>query len=414
MRRQAVSDNSGSLNVLSADLTFIAYVLLLLPFFEPMCLQYLTGTFVSSIELLFTGSRIAISLIILVLVNTKIIKNNTFLIFAFLFMGISILINSDLSVTFRRFVSLFGYFGFLALFPYLLDKNPRATLNALIFIFIINYIFSLYTVFMLPHGMTSSFDDGYIYYFGGKNSVFLWFMPLIILILAIRQLKGKNTISWFSITLLGLSCCTAVVVDSASSIFMFGLSVLVLVILKINPSNNLLRKALNPKLLFIIVTIVFSIVVLADSANTFSFFLNLMDTSTTLTGRDVVWAQAIDNIIENPIFGVGPMAYYVLANGVITSHPHSFFLQYAASYGVPFIILFLADIVAIIRKLNSRTMSLSTLSIAFLFFILLLHSCFDIMLLYTYLLVRGLLMYSAEFDRGNYKKAQLGLASRFN
>jgi len=54
----------------------------------------------------------------------------------------------------------------------------------------------------------------------------------------------------------------------------------------------------------------------------------------SLSQRDIIWRQAIEVAIQNPLLGIGPMQLADLPNGV-AAHPHQAWLQWAAELGVP-------------------------------------------------------------------------------
>lgn len=54
----------------------------------------------------------------------------------------------------------------------------------------------------------------------------------------------------------------------------------------------------------------------------------------SLSQRDIIWRQAIEVAIGNPLLGIGPMQLADLPNGV-AAHPHQAWLQWAAELGVP-------------------------------------------------------------------------------
>ncbi len=66
-----------------------------------------------------------------------------------------------------------------------------------------------------------------------------------------------------------------------------------------------------------------------------SSIVNMPDiTRSGAPGREALWMQALQLIIENPVLGVGPM-HYAWHPNPIAAHPHSSFLQWAAEWGIP-------------------------------------------------------------------------------
>lgn len=87
--------------------------------------------------------------------------------------------------------------------------------------------------------------------------------------------------------------------------------------------------------------------------------------TTSLSGREVIWQQAVDLIVANPILGNGPMHFADVINNNAT-HPHQSFLQWAAEWGLPsaiaVIVLIAAAAVAVFRKIRSESASESDIS----------------------------------------------------
>lgn len=54
----------------------------------------------------------------------------------------------------------------------------------------------------------------------------------------------------------------------------------------------------------------------------------------SLSQRDIIWRQAIEVAVQNPLLGIGPMQLAALPNGV-AAHPHQAWLQWAAEFGAP-------------------------------------------------------------------------------
>lgn len=56
--------------------------------------------------------------------------------------------------------------------------------------------------------------------------------------------------------------------------------------------------------------------------------------STSLSGREIIWTQALDVALSHPLLGIGPMQLATLPNGV-AAHPHQALLQWVAELGLP-------------------------------------------------------------------------------
>lgn len=87
--------------------------------------------------------------------------------------------------------------------------------------------------------------------------------------------------------------------------------------------------------------------------------------TTSLSGREVIWQQAVDLILANPILGNGPMHFADVINNNAT-HPHQAFLQWAAEWGLPSALavvgLIAAAAIAVFRKIRLESASESDVS----------------------------------------------------
>ncbi len=60
--------------------------------------------------------------------------------------------------------------------------------------------------------------------------------------------------------------------------------------------------------------------------------------TTSLSLRDIIWIQAIEEALNHPLLGIGPMQLADLPNGV-AAHPHQAWLQWVAELGLPSAVL---------------------------------------------------------------------------
>ncbi len=74
------------------------------------------------------------------------------------------------------------------------------------------------------------------------------------------------------------------------------------------------------------------------------------------TPRKYLWGLALDYIRESTLVGIGPMHYAARVN-TEAAHPHNFYLQLAAEWGVPFALLLVGLAIAGLKRLISATKS---------------------------------------------------------
>lgn len=87
--------------------------------------------------------------------------------------------------------------------------------------------------------------------------------------------------------------------------------------------------------------------------------------TTSLSGREVIWQQALDLIVANPILGSGPMHFADVINNNAT-HPHQSVLQWAAEWGLPSALavvgVITAAALAVFRRIRSEKESRSDIA----------------------------------------------------
>jgi len=79
---------------------------------------------------------------------------------------------------------------------------------------------------------------------------------------------------------------------------------------------------------------------------------------TSLSGREVLWWQALHMILANPFLGIGPMHLAYHPNGV-AAHPHNSVLQWAAEWGLPSAALLISGVSLGLKSLFRRNLSKS-------------------------------------------------------
>ena len=72
--------------------------------------------------------------------------------------------------------------------------------------------------------------------------------------------------------------------------------------------------------------------------------------------RAILWRHGLDAAIANPFLGVGPMHYAYLYNGE-GAHPHNFWLQLAAEWGLPAAVVAVTAIILLWRRLTQLAAS---------------------------------------------------------
>ena len=104
------------------------------------------------------------------------------------------------------------------------------------------------------------------------------------------------------------------------------------------------------------------------------------------SGRWIVWKLTVKYILEKPLFGNGISGLaQIVGEGADTSSPHNEFLEYAAFFGIPVSVCYLAAVLSVfIHGLKHRKeLNLATLASMVGAFGYLVGSCFGVMFYYT-------------------------------
>lgn len=380
-------------------LTVLAYAFLLQWYFRPMCLQYLRsyGSFGKLPSLLFNAYAyvaLAISVFVLLLWGIRKIEfRDSFLILYFLWITLSSLINNGFHEFASAGASLITQLGLACLLFHLLKERPKTIAWALLIIFAVHFILNAMTVIVRPWEFrTIKTEETIIYFFGGKNSIFMWGILLPATMLFMLTEAEKRHWIKLAIVFSVMYAALAIYVDSASSSVCFIATALLLFL----EYRGILPKPLFTAPNYLIFTIfIFFFIIVFNSVSVFADFLSMLNRSTSFSGRDVLWAQGIDYVVASPLFGCGSNIPFYLGS-INAGHAHSFYLTYAARYGIPASVFFLLDAWMVcnkVKKANNRHANLLVIPYCALLF----HSLFDVLTIGSLILLRTLIAYEIDF-----------------
>lgn len=358
-----------------------------------MCLTYLrdagSSLFVDLIYYCFIISRIAVSCFaVIACVRTLRIDDDIW----FLAFVVSMAIVSSLGGSWAFTIAqCFTYVGLLATLRMLFLKDFEAALIALIVLFSIYAVGNLLSVYVMHGIIKGEGPASTIYFFGGKNSVFMHGIPLLLSISAYGVVR-RGRVYCIAAFIGFVYAATALYIDSLSSFVCFF--VLSCCILLVRMDSRVLR-LFKANYLFVLLALVFSITVIVQQTDLISVVSEALgrpqNRSGSLSGRTEIWAQALGNIASSPFVGFPEGTEYVMSSGSVADHAHSFFLNLAARYGLVCLGFFLLDVVALSWRARHRWCSVDVGLMVLYYFALLAHSLFDTMDLYGYVLIRVLL-----------------------
>lgn len=394
------------------DRTALAILLLLIPFFEPLCFSYLKE--VAGFEMVggffdffFMGYRICSVFIILILFSTKVRFNLALGMIALMgfFSCLSVVVMNN-SGTIK---ALYEAAAFLALGIFLFyewREHPDELVTACTILFTAFSILSLASVWLTgARGIASAQANSQaakdaIFFFGGKNSVFIYNLPTI-LFLCFYEYRKKGIIGFTPSVVALLFCITSILIDSASSTFFFFLVFAFCVAARFAKKGTIVKAISQPIFLLAVFAFVFVfIVMMGGRMGIVSSLLELFGRSPTFSGRTGIWQQALSDIDISPFLGGGGALTFTIGS-TTTPHAHSFYLNAFAQYGIFYFVVLVLDLVlvcVVVRRNNSKKRNCILVSLSvFAFYMLVIHSVFDFLSLPLYFLLRSCILDGMSF-----------------
>lgn len=372
----------------------LLYALFLLLMFEPMSIFYLKtqSDIFELVDVAWKMLSIYVSMGAILLLWWRRVPSRWVypIIILCLIRCVSIVVNEG----FGGLVSQAGtLLGFVALAWFLHDRmrhDKERLLNGLLIMLLIYAICSFVTIAITQEKGLIPGTRTPVYFFGQKNMIFIYGIPLIA-VLALRDYKKGNSISIITIAVAALYSFMSLYIDSASSTVCFAAITVALVYLKL--SNNPSRLFHPVVFICLIVGLFFVTTIQQNSSGVIGGILDLLGRSTTFSGRTPAWEQAIQYFLDSPLIGQGDDLVFRLAHGVEVSSAHSFYFSALAQYGIFYMATIVVDILLISKKIIQHTATLVCVE-SVIYFILLIHSLYDIMYLSNYIIIRALVVHS--------------------
>lgn len=364
----------------SISKTFILYVLLLIPFFEPQTFEMFEGYkifpgFWDAITKIFSISRLSIAgIAILNSIRGKNKSGNVvfYLVLFVIFEDIASFVNGSLYL--QYFVGSISIVGFVILCDHMLSKNYRHFIYASVFFFGLCSVLGAIQIILQPYGLYNpTWGTAYaVYLLGSKNTSIFYYLAFLYFFLIWNFYKGRSNVKVAGFII--LFAVSMYYCDSMNSLL--ALFIVVVFLLLIRYAKIIMRFLGVYRLVFIALCATL-IIVLPNIREIFKPILALAGRDTTFTGRDVLWEQAIKMTARNPVWGAGINVGFVLATGASMSHAHSYFLDQLARYGMVSFAFLSFAFLAVIRKIkNSKITYIKNINIVFVFTIII-HSVID-------------------------------------
>ena len=280
----------------------------------------------------------------------------------FLFMGISFLSTLFVSKDITYFFKYFIQYSTISLYSELLIKNNLSSffknISILLYVLILaNFL----TVLFFPNGF---FEDE-VFLLGYDNAtIVLLLLGSMFIIFSSYYFYKK--IKWWATIPFILTVLTYYIRWSVGA--MIGCIILLIYFLVFYRKPKC-TKWLNIRTFYWGAFILFVLIVVFGIQNHFAFIIeDIFHKSVTLTGRTSIWQKCFDQILQNPLLGIGMMNYEVRFDLIGIYHAHCTFLNVILESGFIGLISYFYLWHLIIKSLliNKENKLINLLSFSFL------------------------------------------------
>lgn len=332
-------------------------IFLFIPFFKPAGLEYFQV--LNILFIVWKYLAIAILVFFMLCRNSKITVNRG-LIALTLYWGVLNLNNLmnhnfDVSYLVNGIVSilLMEYFIYAAK-----CGKFENTLKIFAYIFRINVWLQFISIFVVRFitpvfGMTDEIGGDYFYFMGTDNFSAFFMIPMMgIVVINSFIAKKDNNYRKEALVYLGIYTLLYFYLGSYSAAFA-GLIIFILIALS-HQFKRIVEK-INVKFVAFAVGIVVIVLTYFGVQGSLNYFIiNVLGKSSTMSGRTVIWEQALGLISEKPILGWGELSKEQIANYALygTSHAHNFLLDLLLLTGVVGMIAYMYFVFAPVKLSN--------------------------------------------------------------
>lgn len=322
------------------------YTLLLLPFFEPGCIESFVelniraGLF-TTIGSLFALCRYLATLVGLLLFIKKFaagkrtVSNLFKIVLAITVLAMfSNLINGASTAA---VVSVVYEIGFICICEVLVSKGYKTFIYVQLVLLGVLCLLGAASIVLFPHGFNHApYVEFAIYFLGSKNAAINYYLAFLLAYWGI-QYERDGKLSKAGLLLLGVFLLTAFITSSGSTIVCLLVITAYFIIRIVSLDGFYVR----PWIPFAIIVFFIIVIYMGIQFNIISTVISLLGKSQNFSGRTVLWNQAIQYFKQSPLFGVGINTDYFNTSGVIQHSAHSQYLDRLAKYGLISFIFFL-------------------------------------------------------------------------
>lgn len=238
--------------------------------------------------------------------------------------------------------------------PYFMFSKLMYLLDAEVFI-------NLLTMFLFPNGLYRTDYFSHNYFLGYDNQMINIIIPTLLIAFMYVETKARG--SFFHLVIMSAVVLTTIIKAWSGASLVIAAIIFLLLLFKFKDNT----KVFNMRNYFIANVVLFFLLVVFRLQALFDYLIVVvLRKDLTMTGRVYTWSRAIDFIFKNPIFGYGienqtyrasKMAlrqhFAVSARSAIFPglHAHNRFLETAYRGGIILLIIYIAMLVIVVKKL---------------------------------------------------------------
>lgn len=219
-----------------------------------------------------------------------------------------------------------------------------AFLNSLSGVFCAASLFNLLMLFVYPKGFISTLN-GAVWLFGIRTGFPYVLIPAICFGTLYDSVRGRGTVSLRTLITIG-----AAIISITAQWVATGL--LELAVYFVLFAWVCMRKKIGIRFATLIVAVLGLFVIVVGPSAYIGDWLSILGKDATFTGRTDIWAAAIADIVNHPLFGCGGIEF-VIVNEEVKAF-HSLWLSVAHESGLVGLVLYCMGFIVAIHYLHTR------------------------------------------------------------
>lgn len=276
---------------------------------------------------------------------------------------------------FNLLLGLINNISSVLLLDYILKKYHNRSLKPIMILFSILCVLGVISIIKYPNGFfDSAFKDSAVYFLGSKNGSGEYFLLLLLILNLYRCITcTKLKIIDFIITIIFFVC--VYICRSANSMVCIGI---VFTFMLLKRCWKHIYRLINIKIIVACaLLLVFYLVTMQDLPAIFLRIISRLGKDVGFSGRKILWEQAINYFLANPLIGSGSNIEYTITSMLTEPHAHNIYLDSLAKAGIVPIGIMILMFCLIAKKTSQRdTKELQSIKGVFIG-IILLHIGFE-------------------------------------